>query len=36
VKVLEAGFNLHLVKPVNLDELFDVLHGIASGSSISP
>jgi CheY-like chemotaxis protein len=31
VKVLEAGFNLHLVKPVNLDELFDVLHRIASG-----
>ena len=29
VKVLEAGFDRHLVKPVNLDELFDVLHRIS-------
>jgi len=35
VKVLEAGFDLHLVKPVNLDELFEVLHRIACGLSDS-
>jgi CheY-like chemotaxis protein len=35
-KVREAGYDLHLVKPVNLDELFDVLHRIACGLSISP
>lgn len=36
VKVLEAGFDRHLVKPVNLDELLDVLRRIACGLSISP
>lgn len=36
VKVLEAGFDRHLVKPVNLDELLDVLRRIACGVSISP